>query len=48
MEFYSAMKKNIMLFTGKHVELENFILKEKTILKERPHFPSDVEARLIS
>jgi hypothetical protein len=28
MEFYSATKKKILLFTGKQMELKNIILKE--------------------
>jgi hypothetical protein len=52
MEFYSAIKKNeIMLFAGKWMELENFMLSEvaKPPKNQRLHaFLLYVEARPIS
>jgi hypothetical protein len=50
MEFYSAINKNeIMLFTGKWIELENFMLSEVSQARKSKVicFPSYVEARLI-
>jgi hypothetical protein len=46
MEFYSDIKKKeITLFAGKWIELENFTLSSKS---QRSCFPSYVEARPIS
>jgi hypothetical protein len=50
MEFYAAIKKNeIMLFAGKWMELENFMLSKPSSRKSKVScFFSYVEARPIS
>jgi hypothetical protein len=48
MEFYSTIKKSeIMLFAGKWIKLENFMLSEAS-QSQRSRFLSHVEAKPIS